>query len=229
MQGSDRKQPSRDARRVPVMLPYPFPGPFDYRVPPGMDPQPGDVVLVPLNRREEVGVVWDCAADAGVPDRKLKPVAGMIDTPPMLPALRQFVDWVAGYTLSPPGEVMAMALRIVAPGIGAPADRLAAGRSVARGAASPRRGARYWTRWPNGNRARTGELARAAGVGAGVVRGMADAGLLVPAVLRDRAAVRDPGSGASRPDPVARSGSRCRRRCGRRWRRATSPSRCWTA
>ena len=42
------------------MLPYPFPGPFDYRVPPGMDPQPGDVVLVPLNRREEVGVVWDC-------------------------------------------------------------------------------------------------------------------------------------------------------------------------
>ena len=121
MQGSDRKQPSRDARRVPVMLPYPFPGPFDYRVPPGMDPQPGDVVLVPLNRREEVGVVWDCAADAGVPDGKLKPVAGMIDTPPMLPALRQFVDWVAGYTLSPPGEVMAMALRIVAPGLGAPA------------------------------------------------------------------------------------------------------------
>ena len=46
-------------RRVPVMLPYPFPGPFDYRVPPGMDPQPGDVVLVPLNPREEVGVVWD--------------------------------------------------------------------------------------------------------------------------------------------------------------------------
>ncbi len=41
------------------MLPYPFPGPFDYRVAPGTDPQPGDVVLVPLNRREEVGVVWD--------------------------------------------------------------------------------------------------------------------------------------------------------------------------
>ena len=40
---------------------YPFPGPFDYRVPPDCDPHPGDVVLVPLNRREELGVVWDAA------------------------------------------------------------------------------------------------------------------------------------------------------------------------
>jgi primosomal protein N' (replication factor Y) len=182
MQGSDRKQPSRDARRVPVMLPYPFPGPFNYRVPPGMDPQPGDVVLVPLNRREEVGVVWDCASDQGVPDRKLKPVSGMIDTPPMLPALRQFVDWVAGYTLSPPGEVMAMALRIVAPGLGAPvtgwrrADPLPEARLTearrkvldALAELEPRAGI---------------SLARAAGVGTGVVRGMADAGLLVPTVL----------------------------------------------
>ena len=182
MQGSDRKQPSRDARRVPVMLPYPFPGPFDYRVPPGMDPQPGDVVLVPLNRREEVGVVWDCASDQGVPDRKLKPVSGMIDTPPMLPALRQFVDWVAGYTLSPPGEVMAMALRIVAPGLGVratgwrradplPEARLTEARRKVLDALAelePRAGI---------------SLARAAGVGTGVVRGMADAGLLVPTVL----------------------------------------------
>ncbi len=50
-----------DNRRVPVMLPYPFPGPFDYRIPAGLDLSPGDVVLVPLNRREEIGVVWDGA------------------------------------------------------------------------------------------------------------------------------------------------------------------------
>ena len=41
------------------MLPYPFPGPFDYRVPAELTVQPGDVVLAPLNRREEIGVVWD--------------------------------------------------------------------------------------------------------------------------------------------------------------------------
>ena len=32
------------------MLPYPLPGPFDYQVPPGLDPQPGDVVLVKASR-----------------------------------------------------------------------------------------------------------------------------------------------------------------------------------
>src|SRR5689334_24369815 len=52
----------------------PFPGPFDYRVPPGLEPKPGDVVLVPLNRREEVGVVWDAPANTAVPAHKLKSV-----------------------------------------------------------------------------------------------------------------------------------------------------------
>jgi primosomal protein N' (replication factor Y) len=167
---------------VPVLLPYPFPGPFDYLVSPGMDPRPGDVVVVPLNRREEVGVVWDSPADASVPDRKLKPVAGVIDTPPMRPALRKFVDWVASYTLSPPGEVMAMALRVVAPTIGPsatgwrradplPEARITEARHKVLAALAERE--------PRVS----ADLARVAGVGAAVVRGMADAGLLVPAVL----------------------------------------------
>ena len=67
-------RPRFSLRRVPVLLPFPFPAPFDYAVPDGMDPRPGDVVLVPLNRREEVGVVWDATPDASVPDRKLKPL-----------------------------------------------------------------------------------------------------------------------------------------------------------
>ena len=98
---------------MPVLLPYPFPGPFDYRVPPDLNVKPGDVVLVPLNRRQEVGVVWDAPADQAVPEHKLKPVSGVVDTPRMGEALRRFVDWIAAYTLSPPGEVMAMALRVV--------------------------------------------------------------------------------------------------------------------
>lgn len=100
MNGTDRK----GRRRVPVMLPYPFPGPFDYAVPPELDPQSGDVVLVPLNRREEIGVVWDHGADASVGDNRLKSVIGVLDAPPMPATLRQFVDWIAAYTLSPPGR-----------------------------------------------------------------------------------------------------------------------------
>ncbi len=164
------------------MLPYPFPGPFDYRVPTDLDPQAGDVVLVPLNRREAIGVVWDAPSDDRVPDRKLKPVAGIVDTPPMRPALRRFVDWVAAYTLAPPGEVMAMALRVVSRGFTAstigwrradplPEARITEARQRVLDALAMQE--------PRG----TAELALAAGVGAGVVRGMADTGLLVPAVL----------------------------------------------
>jgi len=47
---------------VPVLLPYPFAGPFDYSAPPELDLAPGDIVLVPLNRRQEIGVVWDASS-----------------------------------------------------------------------------------------------------------------------------------------------------------------------
>ena len=56
----------------------------------------------------------------------------MIDTPPMRPALRQFVDWVASYTLPPPGEVMAMALRVITPGISPPPTGWQPRRTLAR-------------------------------------------------------------------------------------------------
>src|SRR5277367_5916830 len=113
MDGVDQKQ--MGPRRLPVMLPYPFAGPFDYRVPPEIDAVPGDVVLVPLNGRETVGVVWDDQPGPAAPERKLKPIAAVLDTPPMRLALRAFIDWMAAYTLAPPGEVMAMALRVVSP------------------------------------------------------------------------------------------------------------------
>ena len=99
--------------RVAVLLPLPFSGPFDYRVPEGLDPNPGDVVLVPLGRREVVGVIWDGGADDTVPNHKLKNVIAVLETPPISEALRKFVDWVASYNLAPPGEVLAMALRVV--------------------------------------------------------------------------------------------------------------------
>ncbi len=78
------------------------------------------MVLVPLNRREEVGVVWDGPSDETVPDHKLKPLIARLDTPPMAEPMRRFIDWIAAYTLTPPGEVMAMALRVVRAAPGSP-------------------------------------------------------------------------------------------------------------
>jgi primosomal protein N' (replication factor Y) len=105
----------RKLRRVSVMLPYPFAGPFDYRAPEEASPLPGDIVLVPLNSREEVGVVWDgptAVDDKPVPEHRLRAIIAIIDTPPMREDLRRLIDWIAAYTLSPPGEVLRMALRV---------------------------------------------------------------------------------------------------------------------
>ena len=178
-------------RRVPVLLPYPLVGPFDYRVPPGLNPQPGDVVLASLNGRQEMGVVWDAPADpdcaaATVPNHKLKPLLGVVDTPKMRPELRQFIDWMASYTLSPPGEVMAMALRVVRtpPEAATGWRRADLPPDTARLTEARRRVINALSQAePRG----TAELARVADVGGGVIRGMADAGLLLPAPLPDTA------------------------------------------
>ncbi len=114
--------------------------------------------------------------------RKLKPLAGVIDTPPMRPRCAGSSTGSPATPCAPPGEVMAMALRVVAPRFGAPATgwRRAEPPPDARITEARRKVldalARHEPR-------AAGDLARAAGVGAGVVRGMADAGLLVPAVL----------------------------------------------
>jgi primosomal protein N' (replication factor Y) len=166
---------------VPVLLPYPFSGPFDYLAPPGMALSPGDIVLVPLNRRQEVGVVWDAPSGPEVDARKLKPVSALVDAPAMAEPLRRLIDWIAGYTLSAPGEVLAMALRVNAlsalpPQIGwQPAPDMPAVRLT------PQRQRVLTTL--DGRTMPGSTLARAAGVGSSVIRGMADAGLLVQAAV----------------------------------------------
>ncbi len=73
------------------------------------------MVAVPLNGRQVVGVVWDRPGPAPADAAKLKALAGILDTPPMRAPMRRLVDWIAAYTLAPPGEVMAMALRVLGP------------------------------------------------------------------------------------------------------------------
>ncbi len=171
-----------------MLLPYPFAGAFDYAHPAALALEPGDVVLVPLNRRAEVGVVWDppdgLPADlAGpgtppVPDNKLKPVSALLDVPRMPASLRRFVDWVAGYTLTPPGLVLAMALRVNAVQALPPTTGWVRSGSNSVSARSTPARSRVLQALGDGVPRGTAELARLAGVGSGVVRGMAEAGLL---------------------------------------------------
>lgn len=98
---------------VSVLLPIPAERPYSYGVPEGMVLVPGDIVQVPLGPRKVAAVVWDEPKDKGKPvdPKKLRAVEQKFDCPRLSDELRKFVDWVAQYTLSPPGMVLRMVLR----------------------------------------------------------------------------------------------------------------------
>ena len=97
-------------RTAAVLVPMPAERPYTYAVPDGMQVGPGSIVQVPLGPREVAGVVWD--DDPGSVDpKKLRPITQAFDCPPLSDDMRRFIDWVADYTLSPPGLAARMALR----------------------------------------------------------------------------------------------------------------------
>jgi len=106
-------EPTRQvARAVPVLVPMPAPGPYSYTVPENVHVVPGSIVIVPLGPRKVIGVVWDERGEGGSVDpKKLRPIEHVFDCPPLADDMRVFLDWVAAYTLTPPGYVARMALR----------------------------------------------------------------------------------------------------------------------
>ena len=106
----DAAQPK--ASVVDVLVPVALDKTYSYRVSAGMHLSPGDLVSVPLGAREAIGVVWDRDPDAtSGSGSNLKPVIARHDWPSLSSNLRKLVDWIAGYTLSPKGMVMRLAMR----------------------------------------------------------------------------------------------------------------------
>jgi primosomal protein N' (replication factor Y) len=172
---------SQEALVVGVLVPTPAERPYSYRVPAGMNAVPGAIVRVPLGPREVAGIVWDGKPEPVAPDR-LRPIAHVFDCPPVPAIMRRFVDWVADYTLAPPGMVARMVLR--APAAFDPEPPL---EGVRRSAGLPERmtpararvlalaeGGLGWTRVG---------LARAAGVSVSVVDGLRAQGFLEDVTL----------------------------------------------
>jgi primosomal protein N' (replication factor Y) len=93
--------------RVAVLLPYPFDAAFTYEADCALPP--GTLVLVPLGPRMVVGAVWDNAAEGTA--KRLRPVAEVLEFPPLPEALRKFIEWVAHYTISNRGDVLALGLK----------------------------------------------------------------------------------------------------------------------
>ena len=92
------------------MVPAPMPGPLTYQVADGQRVVDGSIVKVPLGKRLVLGTVWGESTDEVNPKR-LKPIAKVVDAPPVRAPLRSFIDWVADWTLSAPGMVARMVTR----------------------------------------------------------------------------------------------------------------------
>ena len=163
-------------------------GPLDYRVPEGMQAEPGTIVVAPLGPRQLLGVAWeaDRLKTEEVGDNRLRPLAGVLDVPPISAPLRRLCEWTADYYLSP----LASVLRMVLPSsaaldgprqlieyrpTGAIPDRLTPQREQALAGIEGRQGT-------------IRELADHAGVSDSVMRGLVNAGALeAVAVDADRA------------------------------------------
>ena len=93
---------------VDVLPPVAVDTAYSYRAPPELDLRPGDFVAMPLGPRTAVGVVWATRTGDGA---NLKSVIARKPWPPLSAPMRDFVDWIARWTLSPRGAVLRMAAR----------------------------------------------------------------------------------------------------------------------
>jgi primosomal protein N' (replication factor Y) (superfamily II helicase) len=93
---------------VDVLAPVAVDTAYSYRAALGLKLEPGAFVRMPLGARVATGVVWGARAAGG---DNLKSIAAVLDWPPLRPALRDFIDWAARWTLAPRGMLLRMAIR----------------------------------------------------------------------------------------------------------------------
>src|SRR5947207_2683927 len=172
--------------RVRVMLPLPLPEALDYLPPDGATPpKPGSFARVGLGSRRLIGVVWE-EGGGELPPERLKPVLDVLPAPPLRPEMRRFVERVAAYTLTPPGMVLRMAMSVEEALLPRSPRRVcaitAAGLAMLEDTETGRvltpTRRRVLQALRDAGACSTAELARRAGCGAGVVRGLMTAGYI---------------------------------------------------
>ncbi|RFC68534.1 MULTISPECIES: primosomal protein N' [Mesorhizobium] len=189
---------SREMKVVPVLVPMPAERPYSYVLQEGMEAVPGSIVRVPLGPRQVAGIVWDTPVE-NIESKRLRQVEEIFDCPPIDETARRFVDWVAAYTLTPPGLVARLLLRAPAAFDPEPwsegiqltdvePDRLTDARRRVLALASE---APAWTR---------SGLAHAAGVSSTVIDGLKAQGVFETVMLPPRPVVPAPDPSYALPD-----------------------------
>src|ERR1700680_334464 len=158
-----------------VLLPLPLRSIYDYVLPDGVVPRRGMLVRAPLGARELVGVVWR-RAEGSVAQEKLRLAEPLGDF--RFPnALCDFIDWVARYTLSPAGAVLAQAMRLR--GVFDPGG---SSRALVTGSTAPLRltaaRERVLQLMADGLVRTPRQIAEQTGIGSGVARSLAATGAL---------------------------------------------------
>jgi primosomal protein N' (replication factor Y) (superfamily II helicase) len=187
-------------RVVDVLVPVALDRAYSYRVPEALTLAAGDIVSVPLGAREATAVVW--AENVRLNprlDNRLKDVEEKLEVPPLKPELRNFVDWVANYTLASRGMVLRMCLRM--------GEHLAAERErvgVRLLGSPPQRmttaRARLLKLMADGMVRGKADAAREGGVSAGVIDGLIDEGTLETLVLPPEKVAERPDADFARAD-----------------------------
>lgn len=95
---------------VSVLLPLPLAKALSYKAPAELPLAPGDYVRVPFRQGEKVGVVWAIDQKADIDPKKIKYVIEKIELPAMPKVQRDFIDWIAQYTLSDKGAVLKLTM-----------------------------------------------------------------------------------------------------------------------
>jgi primosomal protein N' (replication factor Y) len=176
--------------RAGVLLPLPLAGAYDYAVATSL-PR-GTLVAAPLASREYLACVWN-DGDGKVAAEKLKDVTPLEGAPRLPSALCDFIDWVARYTVSPPGQVLALALRVPSA-----FEEEVPRTAFTRGGETPKKmtpaRARVLSIAEDGLARRVMDFATEANVTPAVVRGLIDCGALKEISLPEfrRFAVPDP-------------------------------------
>ena len=136
---------------------------------------PGDHVVAPIGSRMVRGCVWAVEETYGAAN--LKPLAEKLPGPSLPETTRKFVDWAAKFVVAPPGKILGMVVRSeealrdppftwVYAASGVAVGKITEARAKVLSAAAQEPGT-------------PADLARRAGVGPGVVKGLIETGALI--------------------------------------------------
>jgi primosomal protein N' (replication factor Y) len=172
--GARAVRPGKPGLKACVLFSLPLDEPLDYAIPEDIDLRPGDHVAAPISGSLRRGIVWSIEPDDGA--RELKTIDSKLFAPPIPAVTRDFIDRVARYCVEPPGRVLKMAIRGSSAWKPPPVETVYAPAGERPSKLTPAR-AKVLTVAEEGPRTAS-QLARTAGVSAGVVRALADAGAL---------------------------------------------------